>query len=261
MAESKLRTLIISVFCIAFLSGCSSSSNISPEIVCGKWQMYAADTGRNGKEQKQPITYTFMPDGKYVSRLSESTPEETTGKWEIKDGKLLLSETKNNIAAYTYIFFPKLFKVTFDSYFDGRKKVWIFPDYPQYIYYPTGFHPNKQNEDAGSIWSYWWNNGRRLTINIFEKKYKAFQIAKKADKDDDIKQAYIKLQNMGIIILPNLLKKIETGDTDLIPMFCYLSDQKDLKTADDCKRWWKTNKEKYKDILVESESLCTFDSD
>ena len=159
------------------------------------------------------------------------------------------------------IFFPKLFKVTFDSYFDGRKKVWIFPDYPQYIYYPTGFHPNKQNEDAGSIWSYWWNNGRRLTINIFEKKYKAFQIAKKADKDDDIKQAYIKLQNMGIIILPNLLKKIEIGDTDLIPMFCYLSDQKDLKTADDCKRWWKTNKEKYKDILVESESLCTFDSD
>ena len=60
MAESKLRTLIISVFCIAFLSGCSSASNISPEIVCGKWQMYAADTGRNGKEQKQPITYTFM---------------------------------------------------------------------------------------------------------------------------------------------------------------------------------------------------------
>ena len=102
MAESKLRTFIISVFCIAFLSGCSSASNISPEIVCGKWQMYAADTGRNGKEQKQPITYTFMPDGKYVSRLSESTPEETTGKWEIKDGKLLLSETKNNIAAYTY---------------------------------------------------------------------------------------------------------------------------------------------------------------
>jgi len=93
----------------------------------------------------------------------------------------------------------------------------------------------------------------------FTFKYK--EIAKKADKDDDIKQAYIKLQNMGIIILPNLLKKIETGDTDLIPMFCYLSDQKDLKTADDCKRWWKTNKEKYKDILVESESLCTFDSD
>ena len=102
MAESKLRTLIISVFCIAFLSGCSSSSNISPEIVCGQWQMYATDTERNGKEQKQPITYTFMPNGKYISRLNESTPEETTGKWEIKDGKLLLSEAKNNIAAYTY---------------------------------------------------------------------------------------------------------------------------------------------------------------
>ena len=97
MSKSKFRTLIIYVFCIAFLSGCSSASNISPEIVCGKWQMYTADTGRNSKEQKQPITYTFMQDGKYVSRLTESTPEETTGKWEIKDGKLLLSETKNGL--------------------------------------------------------------------------------------------------------------------------------------------------------------------
>lgn len=25
------------------------------------------------------------------------------------------------------VFFPRLFKVTFDSYFDGQKKIWIFP--------------------------------------------------------------------------------------------------------------------------------------
>ncbi len=147
------------------------------------------------------------------------------------------------------VFFPRLFKVTFDSYFDGQKKIWIFPDYPKYVYYPTGFHPHKQKENDDSIWCYWWNNGRKLTIKLFEKKYKEFQFAKKTGKVDNIEQAYIKLQNMGIIILPNLLEKIETGDNDLIPMFCYLSDQKELKTADDCKRWWVDNQEQYKDIL------------
>ena len=54
---------------------------------------------------------------------------------------------------------------------------------------------------------------------------------------------------MGIIILPNLLEKIESGNKELIPMFKYLSDQKNLKTVEDCKTWWKENKIKYKDLL------------
>ena len=76
------------------------------------------------------------------------------------------------------VFFPRLFKVTFDSYFDGQKKIWIFPDYPKYVYYPTGFHPHKQKENDDSIWCYWWNNGRKLTIKLFEKKYKEFHCSR-----------------------------------------------------------------------------------
>ena len=54
---------------------------------------------------------------------------------------------------------------------------------------------------------------------------------------------------MGIIILPNLLEKIESGDKELIPIFKYLSNQKNLKTVEDCKVWWEENKRKYKDLL------------
>ena len=54
---------------------------------------------------------------------------------------------------------------------------------------------------------------------------------------------------MGIIILPNLLEKIESGDADLIPMFNFLSEQKDLTDAAQCHAWWEANKQRYAAIL------------
>ena len=65
--------------------------------------MYLVDTGRNGKEQKQPVIYTFLSDGSYFCRIEDSTKEDVSkGKWEIKGGKLFLYDSANNIAAYTY---------------------------------------------------------------------------------------------------------------------------------------------------------------
>ena len=96
-----------------------------------------------------------------------------------------------------------------------------------------------------SIWFYWWDEGRKLTPQVFAKKYAAYKSA----KAEDVKAKYTLLQNMGIIILPNLLEKIEGGDSDLIPMFNYLSDQKDLETAEECRIWWDANKERYAAIL------------
>ncbi len=98
----KMKKIFVLTGILLLLAGCYSVKHISSEAVLGKWQMYVADTGRNGTEQMQPLTYTFMPDGSYVSCLTETTPEETTGKWEIKDGKLLLTGDKNNVAVYTY---------------------------------------------------------------------------------------------------------------------------------------------------------------
>ena len=96
--------IIFMVACgLLFFMGCNSASHISSEIVCGNWDMYLVDTGRNGKEQKQPVKFTFLSDGSYVCRIEKSMKEEVlNGKWEIKEGKLFLHDTANNIAAYRY---------------------------------------------------------------------------------------------------------------------------------------------------------------
>ena len=54
---------------------------------------------------------------------------------------------------------------------------------------------------------------------------------------------------MGIIILPNILGKMEEGDATLLPMFVYLSGESELKTVAECRQWWEKNKEDYKIIL------------
>ena len=57
------------------------------------------------------------------------------------------------------------------------------------------------------------------------------------------------LQNMGIIILPDILEKMEGGDESLLPMFVYLSECNELKSVGDCRRWWDMHKAEYKEIL------------
>ena len=127
------------------------------------------------------------------------------------------------------------------------KCIYTYNDYNNYAYSPPVFQKGKVKFD--SIWVYWWDSGRKLTPEIFKRKYETYQTAKNSGKEDELEKAYIKLQNMGIIILPNLLEKIESGDKELIPIFKYLSNQKNLKTVEDCKVWWEENKRKYKDLL------------
>ncbi|MDD2479317.1 MAG: hypothetical protein PHS31_05460 [Victivallaceae bacterium] len=147
------------------------------------------------------------------------------------------------------VFFPKLLKVVFESSFDSNDKKWVFDDYPDYVYYPPGFHADENNNKINSIWIYWWDKGRKLTPKIFKRKYEAYTAARKSGKEDATRETYIKLQNMGIIILPNLLAKVESNESDLIPIFNYLSNQNNLKDAIDCKKWWESNKGEYQDIL------------
>ena len=146
-------------------------------------------------------------------------------------------------------FFPSLFKNRFISTFDEKKKAYVFIDYPEYAYYPPGLHNFKdKNTEFDSIWLYWWEKGRRQTQRLFNEKY---QIYYKIDalSTMDKAQAFERLQNMGIIILPNLLEKMEGGDETLLPMFAYLSGQKNLKDVSECRKWWEANKEDFHDLL------------
>ena len=72
-------------------------------------------------------------------------------------------------------FFPTLFKNRFISKFDEKKKAYVFIDYPEYAYYPPGFHNFKdKNTEFDSIWLYWWEKGRRQTQRLFSKNYQIY---------------------------------------------------------------------------------------
>lgn len=186
---------------------------------------------------------------KFLSRINFHTEKfhNIMSKGPIISAPLMLELQKGN--EEVVVFFPKLLKLVFESSFDSKEKKWLFNDYPDYVYYPPGLHANKKDNKIDTIWIYWWNEGRKLTSEIFKRKHEAYIAVKKSGKEDAAKKAYITLQNMGIIILPNLLEKIESGESDLIPMFNHLSNQKDLRNTADCRKWWENNEEKYRDIL------------
>lgn len=98
-----MKRIFIAACIVLFSFGCRSASHISSEAVCGKWDLYAVDTGRNEEEQKQPAVYTFLSDGSYVCRIAGSMKEEVSkGEWEIKEGKLVLRDETNHAAVFTY---------------------------------------------------------------------------------------------------------------------------------------------------------------
>jgi len=156
--------------------------------------------------------------------------------------ELYKQDTRNK---YLPSLFVGIVKLHFQDSFDRINKKIVLTDYG-YSY--TSIFRLKSNEPFNSPYLYWWDKGRKLTPKIFEKKYSEYIKINKNSGAKSIKEKYIALQNMGIIILPNLLKKIEKGDYSLIPIFNYLSNQK-LKTVNDCRKWWKINKDQYRDIL------------
>ncbi|MDD3118104.1 MAG: hypothetical protein PHQ27_02895 [Victivallales bacterium] len=142
--------------------------------------------------------------------------------------------------------FVDLTKVKFEDEFRVETGKIVLTDY-NFEYIPYCNLADKNEYDSPYV--YWWNHGRTLTPKLFEKKYQDYLEVKKGQNSAVIKEKYTQLQNMGIIILPLLVKKITEGANDLIPMFGSLSNQTALKTAADCQKWWNENKARYAVIL------------
>ena len=143
-------------------------------------------------------------------------------------------------------FLSDTLKIEFEEGSCGQPGKILLPDY-NLSYKPP--YALKNKKDYVSQLEVWWDHGRQLTPQVFARKYADYQAAKKSGNEKDIKAKYTLLQNMGVIILPDLLAKIEAGETDLIPMFSELIDQKDLKTAAVCRAWWEANEKRYEVIL------------
>ena len=148
------------------------------------------------------------------------------------------------------LFFPDLFKVRFSSVFDRDAKAYRFPDYPEYMYYPPGLQDNAENKNKyDGIWEYWWRDGRRLTPQLFSAKYKSYTESMKSVNEKKKVKAVEELQNMGIIILPKLLEKMEEGDTTLVHIFAHLCGAQNIKNVSDCRKWWDAHKLNFRDLL------------
>ena len=157
-----------------------------------------------------------------------------------------LKQNQGNL--YLALIVRDIAKIRFEEILISDKRKMKLADYDyDYVAYPYFTDKSK----FSSPYIYWWDTGRALTPEIFKRKYEAYIKAKSDGKEDEIKRSYTLLQNMGIVILPNLLEKIESGEKDLIPMFSYLTDGKvkENATPEDCKKYWDKNKDDYAQLL------------
>jgi len=90
------------------LPGCGGAGespaapSVTAEALCGQWQLYIEDTGRNAPAVKQPVTFTLLADGSFLCRLAESTPEETKGTWRLEGDKVTLTGVRQPSVVYEY---------------------------------------------------------------------------------------------------------------------------------------------------------------
>lgn len=103
----------------------------------------------------------------------------------------------------------------------------------------------------------WWYEGRKQSPEQFEKLYTEWKSLKAQGKEKEAKEKYERIKHLGIVILPNIIEKIEHGETEFIPIVSYFTDdavKKDAKVSE-CVEWWKKNKEKWTLPPVESEKF------
>ena len=82
--------------------GSPAAPSVTAESLCGQWQLYIEETGRNAPAVKQPVTFTLLADGSYLCRLAESTPEETKGIWRLEGNKVTLTGARQPPVVYEY---------------------------------------------------------------------------------------------------------------------------------------------------------------
>ena len=88
------------------------------------------------------------------------------------------------------IFLPEITKMSAKSRFDYNKKAYVWEDYPEFQYVPKYLWPAMGIQEQKNIWVYWWDEGRKLTPQLFAKKYADCQSAKAGGKEEEIKPIY-----------------------------------------------------------------------
>lgn len=142
---------------------------------------------------------------------------------------------------------------------DSKTNKDIFPDYPNL-------------RERENIWIYWYYEGYKLTPQLFKNFYSQYLKYKSKDDPESQQKArhsycvgdrmsqqnghyfYLKIQGLGIQIIPLIIETAKKGDDDLLKLLPGLtdyniSDEKlsKIKSREErvkyCEEWWEANKE------------------
>ncbi|PIX77529.1 MAG: hypothetical protein COZ37_02220 [bacterium (Candidatus Ratteibacteria) CG_4_10_14_3_um_filter_41_18] len=162
--------------------------------------------------QFQEIVKLGLPALPYIVRKMEENPDEQ----------------------FLWKAIEEITKVKIRGKYDKQKNTIIFPDFPDL-------------KPGENVYLYWWREGRKQTPQLFGKLYSEWKELQIAGKEKEANEKYRKIKNLGIVALPYIMEKIKQGETELIPIVSYLTDEsikKDAKVSK-CLDWWNRNKDKW----------------
>jgi len=123
------------------------------------------------------------------------------------------------------------------------KRASISPDFPELGEMKLSEEPYKK------IWQHWFKIGKNWTQEKFEEKYGKYTKEKRNHPKHEtaIRYERRRIATLGVAALPLIIKKIEQGETDLIPLVSELTDNQINENADvsDVLIWWQTNKNRW----------------
>ncbi len=108
----------------------------------------------------------------------------------------------------------------------------------------------------------WWHEGRRDTPQQFETLYQEWKALAKQGQDEAAADKYRLIRRLGIAALPYIIKKVEQGDAQLIPLVSRLTSGaggapdaiSSRASAMECLDWWNKNKQRWTLPHVKSET-------
>jgi len=111
----------------------------------------------------------------------------------------------------------------------------------------------------------WWHEGRKDTVEQFETLYQQWKDLRGQGQDEGAADKYERIRGLGIAALPYIIKKVEQGDVDLIPLVSRLTSGaggapdaiSSTASAAECLDWWNKNKQRWTLPPVKSETVSS----
>jgi hypothetical protein len=113
--------------------------------------------------------------------------------------------------------------------------------------YPQGEF-GKSNAKA-KLYLEWWKEDRAKTPNLFAEAYATWKQLRTEGSSDKAQEAWDRMKNIGIDVLPLAMEKIRAGETELIPLISQVLRKEEVAkdaTREEVLKWWQDNELKFR---------------